>query len=327
MKYMIDRFTLEFERAIYNFRMGGYDAALEPVFNTLALGIANGMKILIPIEPSATDLNLYVPSKEENDLFKTENNTVNHLKSFTADNGKYMIPVFTSEEELNYGDYPDVIVDSMDRLVEAVRFWDGCNGIAVNPHNLAFNLYNELIKIIMERKAQSVFEVVRSGVATMHVGAIVNAANKTLLGGGGVNGAIHRLAGPMLKEECRLFGGCKTGNAVITGSYNINYVDAIIHTVGPVYSGRPKDRVSLANCYLSSLEAASENGISSIAFPCISTGVYGYPLDEAAKVSLMAIIEWFRQHEDKILNVYICCFTDEEYKAYMRVLKNGVSDN
>lgn len=318
---MLDRYTLEFERAIYNFRMGGDNAEMEPVANALSLGISNGMRILIPVEPSGPELNLYdLATKEESDLFRTEDDTVYHLKSFMADNGKYMIPVFTSEEELDYGDYPDVIVDTMASLIETVRFWDGCTGIAVNPYNLAFNLYNELIKIMLERKAQSVFEIVRSGVTTMHVGAIVNAANKTLLGGGGVDGAIHRLAGPQLKEECRLFGGCETGDAVITGSYNIDYVDAIIHTVGPVYRGNPEDRMRLAECYINSMNAAYENGISSIAFPCISTGVYGYPLDEAAKVSLMALADWFKKHDDAVINVYLCCYRDEEYKAYMKIL-------
>ena len=179
----------------------------------------------------------------------------------------------------------------------------------------------DLLDYMRKKPIRSTFDVVRSSVLNMHVGAIVNAANHTLLGGGGVDGAIHRMAGPKLKEECRGYGGCKTGEAVITGSYDIDYVDAIIHTVGPVYSGKPKDRVDLANCYLSSLEAAYENNITSVAFPCISTGVYGYPLDEAAKVSIMALAEWFGRHPDYAMNVYICCFRDEEYQAYMKVLE------
>ena len=126
----------------------------------------------------------------------------------------------------------------------------------------------------------------------------------------------------MLREECRLYGGCDVGNAVITGSHNIDYVDAIIHTVGPVYHGKAQDRISLANCYLSSLDAAAENNIFSVAFPCISTGAYGFPVAEAAKVSLMALSEWFHKHDDTVMNVYLCCYRDEEYQAYMDILKN-----
>lgn len=107
---------------------------------------------------------------------------------------------------------------------------------------------------------------------------------------------------------------------MITGSYDIDYVDAIIHTVGPVYSGKAEDRISLANCYLSSLEAASANGITSIAFPCISTGAYGFPIAEAAKVSIMALAEWFESHRDTVMNVYLCCYRDEEFQSYIKVL-------
>ena len=167
----------------------------------------------------------------------------------------------------------------------------------------------------------SKIELVRGSVVEMEVDAIVNAANSSLLGGGGVDGAIHRAAGPKLLEECRALNGCDTGDAKITKAYNIKNAKYIIHTVGPVYSGSKEDAILLASCYTKSLDLALENGCSSIAFPGISTGVYGYPIDEAAKVSLDAINKWIDNHSDTDINVYLCCFRDREMAAYEEILR------
>ena len=144
---------------------------------------------------------------------------------------------------------------------------------------------------------------------------IVNAAKNSLLGGGGVDGAIHRAAGKKLLEECRTLGGCPTGEAKITGGYNLK-AKYVIHTVGPVYSGADSDAQMLASCYWNSLELAKQHDIHSIAFPAISTGVYGYPIDKAAVVAVDTIQRWIKSNCDYGMTVILSCFNDAAYKAY-----------
>ena len=144
---------------------------------------------------------------------------------------------------------------------------------------------------------------------------IVNAANSSLLGGGGVDGAIHRAAGDELLEECRTLGGCRTGEAKITKGYNLK-AKWIIHTVGPIYTNDSEDPVMLADCYRNSLNLAKEHGIRSIAFPAISTGAYGYPPVEATKIALNTVNEWMRDNPDDDIIVEFCCFGESMYTLY-----------
>ena len=134
---------------------------------------------------------------------------------------------------------------------------------------------------------------------------IVNAANKSLLGGGGVDGAIHRAAGPDLLKECRTLHGCETGEAKITKGYRLKS-RYVIHTVGPVYSGRDRDRQDLANCYWNSLELARKYDLHSIAFSAISTGVYGYPPEEAVPIAADTVKKWLKEHTDYEIKIIMC---------------------
>ncbi len=167
---------------------------------------------------------------------------------------------------------------------------------------------------------ESGFCAVRGSVLEQKVDAIVNAANNSLLGGGGVDGAIHAAAGPELLVECRALHGCETGNAKITGSHQIKNAKYIIHTVGPVYSGRREDALRLASCYQRSLDLAMENKCHSVAFPGISTGVYGYPIYDAAEIAIEAVGQWICEHSDYEMKVIFCCFREEEMKAYEDLL-------
>lgn len=162
-------------------------------------------------------------------------------------------------------------------------------------------------------------ELVRGDITKLELNAIVNAANSSLLGGGGVDGAIHRAAGPQLLEECRTLGGCRPGEAKLTRGYNLP-ARFVIHTVGPVWSGGSRGEAeTLANCYRNSLRLAAENEIKTIAFPAISCGAYRYPIEDAARIAVQTT-RAFLKTNDKIDNVVFVLATEEIFRAYQQLL-------
>lgn len=169
--------------------------------------------------------------------------------------------------------------------------------------------------------ANSILELVQGDITRQDTDAIINAANSSLLGGGGVDGAIHRAAGPQLLEECRMLGGCHTGSAKITRGYKLK-ARHVIHAVGPVYrDGKSGEADLLASAYRTSLELASQNNCASVAFPAISTGVYGYPMADAARIAFQTIIDYLNQHSE-IKLVRFVLYDVRAFEAHRQVLES-----
>lgn len=163
---------------------------------------------------------------------------------------------------------------------------------------------------------------IKADITTLDYDAIVNAANKSLLGGGGVDGAIHKAAGPELKEYNKTLGGCETGEAKIAPGFNLP-AEYVILTVGPVWgeSHEEKDRL-LANCYQNSLDIGAEHGVKTIAFPSISTGVYRFPFERAAHIAVKTVKEWVENHDYVYDKITFVCFKDQDLEVYQKILKS-----
>ena len=161
----------------------------------------------------------------------------------------------------------------------------------------------------------------KADITTLDVDVIVNAANSSLLGGGGVDGAIHVAAGPELLQECRSLGGCVTGDAKITRGYNLQ-ARFVIHTVGPVWQGGAQGEAGLlASCYRRSLQLAAEHRLASIAFPAISTGIFGFPIRPAAEIAI-ASARAFAQSNSSLREIIFCCYSSADYRLYAQLLCN-----
>jgi len=177
-----------------------------------------------------------------------------------------------------------------------------------------------MVKVTINK---SILELIEGDITEQETEAVVNAANSSLLGGGGVDGAIHRAGGPKILEECRKLGGCPTGEARITTGGNLK-AKYVIHTVGPIYSGGKKREAELlANAYKNSLSLASQYKLKSVAFPSISTGAYGYPVNEAAMVALKTVINYFKTHTGIELARFVL-FGLKAYQAYDKALQELV---
>lgn len=238
------------------------------------------------------------------------------------DDGTIAWPAFTSHDELKKGEPTSSIMDDIKNFLEAALMNPNIEGVIINPWENSFYLCKDHIRKIFEAnlpvKRENIVCFETTDITGLDITCIVNAANNSLLGGGGVDGAIHRAAGPELLKECRGLGGCETGEAKITAGYNLK-AKHIIHTVGPRYSGTEKDEELIRNCYWNSLELARENEIHSIAFPAISTGVYGYPLEEATRVALGTVADWMKIHSEYGIAIMFACFDKTTTSVYEKI--------
>ncbi|MEA5001584.1 MAG: O-acetyl-ADP-ribose deacetylase [Endomicrobiaceae bacterium] len=165
-----------------------------------------------------------------------------------------------------------------------------------------------------------IIELILEDITKLHVDAVVNAANTSLLGGGGVDGAVHRAAGKKLLEECKSLNGCKSGQAKITAGYNL-FAKHIIHTVGPVWRGGScNESKILEDCYLNSLKLLLKYNLKTIAFPSISTGAYKFPVEKASDIAVKTVCGFLKQNIDKITKVYFVCFCQKDFEIYSSVL-------
>ncbi|XP_076426857.1 ADP-ribose glycohydrolase MACROD2 isoform X4 [Peromyscus maniculatus bairdii] len=182
----------------------------------------------------------------------------------------------------------------------------------------------------MKKSLSEKVSLYRGDITLLEVDAIVNAANASLLGGGGVDGCIHRAAGPCLLAECRNLNGCETGHAKITCGYDLP-AKYVIHTVGPIARGHinGSHKEDLANCYQSSLKLVKENNLRSVAFPCISTGIYGFPNEPAAVIALDTIKEWLAKNHQEVDRIIFCVFLEVDFKIYKKKMSEffPVDDN
>lgn len=243
--------------------------------------------------------------------------------------GDRLLPLFSSKDFTQDEQFfsPEIISLGFVDAMQIVMEFEDVEGIIIDPPEIIFNLPREAIEEILAALTEgSTLQIEMGDITQSDAECIVNAANNTLLGGGGVDGAIHRAAGPKLLEECRTLNGCATGQAKITKGYNLK-ADYVIHTVGPIYSGKPQDADLLAKSYRNSLDLALEHDIKSIAFPVISTGAYGYPLEEAVPVIVEAIASWQNANPEYGINISIVCFDKKTQDAFTKHLNELMEEN
>jgi O-acetyl-ADP-ribose deacetylase (regulator of RNase III) len=247
------------------------------------------------------------------------------LRTIQDNDGNDWLPLFTNKGASAKGGETDLLAYSMKDIFQQIMTLDGISGAVIDPWTTPFQLpldYIALLLNIVTEEDGGEINLVQGNIVDVDVQCIVNSANNTLLCGpdeDGVNAAIHKAAGPGLDAECRALRGCAVGEAKITDGYDLD-AEYIIHTVGPIYNGKLKDSGELGACYESCMDLARQHGITSIAFPCISTGAFGYPMEEAADVALQTVLQWLGDNEDYDINVTFCVHDDDAYKLYKDAL-------
>lgn len=310
------------EEAIEQFREEQTKKNLVGVLEAIRRRMQEDGHFMIPVIPPQAAIDMIdIDSVKVGDTVTSEEDLHFKLQHVQTTDGKSWLAVFTSREEYEKGESSSIISNFIGSMLKGCRDMSE-EGIIINPWGTSFQLTKQLINVILEaNKPENHIYFDVGDITKIDVEAIVNAANKSLLGGGGVDGAIHRAAGPGLLEECRKLNGCEVGEAKITGGWLLkaNYV---IHTIGPRYNPKKKPDCErlLKNCYYNSLELAKEHDLHTIAFPAISTGAYGYPKQEAAAIALTTVSNWLSDNPDYGMTVVMSCYDEKTRQCYQNVI-------
>lgn len=293
------------------------------VLDAIACAMAAGDRWILPVEVWQEDEEIPDKARIQKAIHPETGERVNlWFRSVRMSDDSCALAAFTDYEELAKGDPTDSTTEKLDVFLQSVLMTTNVDGVILNPRGNAFYLTKEHIRAVFagalpeERENCICIETV--DITTLELPCIVNAANSSLLGGGGVDGAIHRAAGPGLLAECETLGGCEIGEAKLTAGHDLKAA-YIIHTVGPRYTGSETDGKLLRNCYWNSLELAKKTGIHAIAFPAISTGIYGYPMEEATEIALKTVTDWQKCNPGYGMQVLFACFHEETTQCYRRI--------
>lgn len=308
------------EAAIIDFYKQMNGDTFAGIMNAIHVTMKNYGQFIIPVEAPEVFFNMINLDKVKvGDVVTATQDIRMKLQRIQTNDGKEWLAAFTNMSEVLKGASTSTVTQPIGHFLKMVLQMEGVEGVIINPWDNAFSLDKDTIQLFFEASDNN---ATRRGIylelgdiTKLDVDCIVNAANKSLLGGGGVDGAIHRAAGPGLLQECRGLHGCKTGEAKITKGYNLP-AKYVIHTVGPIYSGDSMDERHLHSCYYNSLDLAKKHGLHSIAFPAISTGAYHYPLRDSVCVAMKAISAWMTDNKDYEIVVIVCCYDRKTYNAY-----------
>lgn len=309
------------EKMIENWYLGGPKSDATFILNEVGFAMKEGQKILLPYVTPCYESGTVVPYQlTVADFFSgSESIAVQPVEVTTADEQNWIV-CGVSKEALAVNGYDKCLSFNLKEVVEIIMECKQLDGLVIVAEGQPVYLAKITLETLVENPPSSYVTPIKCDITKLQVDAIVNAANVSLLGGGGVDGAIHAAAGPKLLEECKTLNGCKTGDAKITKGYDLP-AKYVIHTVGPVFTGKDSDQYQLNSCYIKSLNLALEHGVRSIAFPCISSGVYGYPLNQSIPIAVLSVLQWFQDHPDVVMEVYLCCYDDQAYDLYQQFFK------